>query len=397
MKVLVVAEYYPRDTAPARGVWAHLQSLAAARAGAEIQVLVLHRPLPPLATLRGHNVRGAVRDVRQRTTTELDGLRVEYLQYVSPPRPWSYASWGAWAAPQLRRRLTTLREEYPYELIHAHYAIPAGDAVRRATPDAPLVISVHGHDVYGALAERPTVRRTLAHARLVLTNTAGTARRSKACGARRTRVVHLGSDLPPARAEPTGDGDTAAPPRGVRLVTVADLVPRKRQKDVISALALLRRKRPDITYVIVGDGPERERLRTQAQALGVDGLVTFTGALPHGEALARAREADLFVLPSIDEAFGVAYVEAMAAGVPAIGSRGEDGPEEIAAAGGGMSLVPAEDPRALADTIDRLLRDPAALASLGRAARVTVERQFTWPRCGAETVAAYTEALAGRA
>jgi glycosyltransferase involved in cell wall biosynthesis len=395
MKVLVVAEYYPRDNDPARGVWAHLQALAAAQAGAEIRVLVLHRPLPPLATLRGQNVRGAVREVRQRAATELDGLRVEYLQYLSPPRPWSYASWGAWAAPQLRRRLTTLRDEFPFELVHAHYAIPAGDAVRRAAPDAPLVISVHGHDVYGELAGRPTVRRALGHARLVLANTAGTARRSKDCGARRTRVIHLGSDVPPPRAQATADDDGTG--SRLKLVTVANLVPRKRHKDVISALALLRRKLPQISYVVVGDGPERERLRVHARDLGVGGQVTFTGALPHAKAVAEARDATLFVLPSVDEAFGVSYVEAMAAGVPAIGCRGEDGPEEIASAGGGMSLVPANDPRALADTIARLLRDPQSLSLLSRAARVTVERKFTWPRCGTDTVAAYTEALAGRA
>ena len=390
MRVLVVAEYYPRDNDPARGVWAHRQALAAAAAGAEIRVLVLHRPMPPLATLRGRDLRGALGEVRQRPAAELDGLRIEYLNYVSPPRPWSYATWGAWAAPALRRRLAAVRADFPFDLIHAHYAVPAGDAVRRGDPFAPLVISVHGHDVYGELAASPTVRRTLGHARLVLANTAGTARRSRDCGALRTRVVHLGSDLP-AVPEP---GSPGAPPT---LVTVANLVARKRHKDVLAALALLRRRWPELTYVIVGDGPERERLRARAQTLGVAGQVSFAGALPHAEAQAAARAGTLFVLPSVDEAFGVAYVEAMAGGVPAIGCRGEDGPEEIAAAGGGIALVPPREPRALADTIDRLLRDGGALASLGRAARVTVERSFTWPRCGSETLAAYVEALAGRA
>jgi glycosyltransferase involved in cell wall biosynthesis len=100
-------------------------------------------------------------------------------------------------------------------------------------------------------------------------------------------------------------------------------------------------------------------------------------------------------LPSTAEAFGVAYVEAMAAGVPAIGSRGEDGPEEIAAAGGGMELVAPRDPRALAGAIDGLLSDAQRLAELRRAARETVSREFTWERCGRETVAAYEEVLGG--
>ena len=70
-------------------------------------------------------------------------------------------------------------------------------------------------------------------------------------------------------------------------------------------------------------------------------------------------------MPSVDEAFGVAYIEAMAGWVPAIGCRGEDGPEEIAAAGGGIELVPARDVRALADRIDTLLSDRPALVALG--------------------------------
>ena len=89
----------------------------------------------------------------------------------------------------------------------------------------------------------------------------------------------------------------------------------------------------------------------------------------------------------------MAYVEAMAGGVPAIGCRGEDGPEEIAAAGGGMTLVPPRQPQALAEEVDHLLADPSRLEAMGLQARRTVEREFNWPRCGRETVAAYREVL----
>src|SRR5437763_1899653 len=82
------------------------------------------------------------------------------------------------------------------------------------------------------------------------------------------------------------------------------------------------------------------------------------------EAASAARAATLFVLPSVDEALGVAYLEAMAGGVPAVGCRGEAGPEEIAAAGGGIVLVPPRSPAALAETIDALLSDRAGLHAL---------------------------------
>ena len=69
-------------------------------------------------------------------------------------------------------------------------------------------------------------------------------------------------------------------------------------------------------------------------------------------------------------------------------------PEEIVAAGEGIVLVPPRNPVALAGAIDTLLGDPARLEGLGHAARTTVGRCFTWRRCGAETIAAYEEALA---
>jgi glycosyltransferase involved in cell wall biosynthesis len=388
VKVLVVAEYYPRAGDPVRGVWAHRQALAARDAGAEIRVLVLHRPLPPLAALRSLDRRAIAAELRQPGQALLDCLPVSYVRYLSPPRPWSYGSWGAWAAPSLAYSLARLRRRFPYDLIHAHYAVPAGDAVRRVAPRTPLVISVHGGDVYGVGAAGPgarAVRAALGHARLVLANSAGTARRCAEHGARTTRVVHLGAD--PAPATPPG---ACAP---MVLVTVANLVPRKRHEDVLRALAMLRADHPDLRYVVVGDGPQREPLLQQAWALGVADALELKGALDHAEAVAAARAATVFVLPSVDEAFGVAYVEAMAADVPVIGCRGEDGPEEIATAGGGIVLVPPRDPVALASAIGELLADHQRRAELGRQARENVERSFTWEQCGRATVEAYGQAL----
>jgi len=386
VRVVIVAEYYPRAADPVLGVWAHRQALAARAAGADVRVLVLYRPIPSKGALRSGRPAELLAPLRQPRRTELDGVPVEYVRYLSPSRGRSYGSWGAWAALPLRRALGRLRREFPFDLVHAHYAAPAGDAVRRATPAVPAVVSVHGGDVL-ALAERSAagaraVRAGLAHARLVLANSAGIAARARALGAERTRVVHLGTDVPPARLEP-----------GTSLVTVAHLVARKRHEDVLRALWLLRDRHPDVRWDVVGDGPERSRLQRLADELGLDGRVRFLGQLPPAQARAAAQAAGVFVLPSVDEAFGVAYVEAMAGAVPAIGSRGEPGPEEIAAAGGGLRLVPPGDPEALAAELDALLGEPAWRSELGAAARSTVEAAFTWERCGEATVAAYEEAL----
>jgi teichuronic acid biosynthesis glycosyltransferase TuaC len=388
MRVVVVAEYYPRAHDPVLGVWAHRQALAARDAGADVRVLVLHRPVPSRAALRSRRPAALVEPLRQPLHAQLDGIEVTYVPFLAPPRPRWYGGWSAWAAPPLALALRRLRREFPFDLVHAHYAAPAGDAVRRTRIGRPLVVSVHGGDVL-AVAERSragrrAVRHALGAARLVLANSAAIEARARALGALHTRVVHLGTDLTEG---PAGDG---APPA---LVTVGHLVERKRHADVLRALWLLRDSHPDLRWTVVGDGPEREPLERLAGELGLSDRVSLRGQLPPADAVAAARRGALFVLPSVDEAFGVAYVEAMAGGVPAIGSRGEPGPEEIAAAGGGIRLVAPGDPEALAVEIRTLLDEPAWRRELGREARATVAAAFTWERCGAATVAAYEEAL----
>jgi teichuronic acid biosynthesis glycosyltransferase TuaC len=388
MRVAIVTEYYPRAHDPVLGIWAHRQAVAATEAGADVRVVVLYRPIPPLSTAPRDLLRATRRLAAQPRRVRLDGVDVRYVPFLSPPRPSSYGSWGAWAAPTLALALRRLRRSFPFDLVHAHNAVPAGDAVLRTGVGAPLVVSVHGSDVFHTArrhaAGRAAVRRAFAGARIVLANSAGVAAAARELGAADPRVLRLGTDVP----EPI-----AAPEREHALVTVAHLVARKRHADVVRALALLGDRHPRLRYVIVGDGPEHEPLRLLADELGVGDRVELTGQLPHALALARARRCALFAMPSVDEAFGVAYIEAMAAGLPAIGVRGEPGPEDIAAAGGGIRLVPPRDHVTLAAVIGELIDDPTTLRTLGAAARDTVQAAFTWERCGRETVRAYEDAL----
>jgi glycosyltransferase involved in cell wall biosynthesis len=392
-KVLVVAEFYPSRRDPVLGIWAHRQALAARDAGAQVQVLALHRLIPPRSSFAGGAANAAgvfVSMLREERMQFRDGLPIAYLPYVSPPRERSYAGWGAWAAPTVAYGLRRLLRSFPFELIHAHNAVPAGDSVRLAGPSVPLVVSVHGGDVlYTAVrsdAGAKAVARGLGAARLVLANSQGIAQLARAHGAGDTRVVHLGADLPAASRSPRGEGIPT-------LVTVGHLIARKRHADVVRALAGLAQKHPLLRYSIVGEGPERVALEGLSARLGVAGRVAFHGQLAPERAVALARRCTLFVMPSTEEAFGVAYVEAMAGGVPAIGCRGEPGPEEIAAAGDGLVLVPPGDVERLTQRIDELLCDPHRLREAGQRARATVAAHFTWERCGDETLAAYEHAL----
>jgi len=391
LKVAVVAEFYPRAADPVLGVWAHRQAIAARDAGADVRVLVLHRPVPPLSAARAGPraaACAAVTALGQPPRTTLDGIEITYIPFVAPPRPTSYGSWGRWAAPSLALALRVLRHAFAFDLVHAHNAVPAGDAARRAGLRRPLVVSVHGGDVFhtapNSVAGGRAVRAALGRARLVLANSAGIEQRCRVLGAPATRVVRLGTDLPAERAQPYAQPT---------VVTTGHLVARKRHADVLRAVALLRDRHPALRYLVIGDGPEREALRALAAELGMRDRVELAGQLEHGEALRRTRRASLLAMPSTDEAFGVAYVEAMAGWLPAIAAAGEPGPAEIRSAGGGLSLVAPGDVAALAARIDALLGDEQMLRAEGERARATVQRAFSWEACGAATVAAYEEAL----
>ena len=391
MKVAVVAEFYPRAADPVLGVWAHRQAVAARDAGADVRVLVLHRPIPSRAAAsEGPRAaaRAAATALAQPPATTLDGIEIAYVPFLAPPRSATYGSWGRWAAPSLAIALRNLRRRFAFDVVHAHNAVPAGEAVRRSAIAKPLVVSVHGGDVFhtapGSPAGAEGVRAALGRARLVLANSAAIEARCRVLGASATRVVRLGTDLPAARAEPY---------EHPTVVTTGHVIARKRHADVLRAIAALRDHHPQLRYLVIGDGPELESLRALAAELGLADRVELAGQLPHDEALRRTRRASLLAMPSTDEAFGVAYVEAMAGWLPAIGADGEPGPLEIRSMGGGLSLVAPGDVHALANEIDLLLSDARTLRMAGDWARATVVRAFTWERCGAATVAAYAEAL----
>jgi teichuronic acid biosynthesis glycosyltransferase TuaC len=388
MKVAIVAEYYPRRRDPVLGIWAHRQALAAREAGADVKVLVLERPVPPSASLRRPwRLPGALaRIARQPKSDELDGIEVRYVRFVAGDRSRSYASWHERAAEPLGQALTRLHSEWPFQAVHAHYALPAGGA---AAPFArehelPLLVSVHGGDVLGPLLQAPEAQESVA---TVLGDAAEVMCNSRATldhvahligDEERLRVVYLGASAPedplPKRERPT-------------VATLAHVIPRKRHADVLEAIQSL----DDVDWVVIGDGPELPALRRAASELGVEQRIEFTGQVAPDEALRLLASAHVMALPSEDEAFGVAYVEALACGVPAIGLASEGGPAEIASLGHGMLLVPPRDPVALAEAIREALADP----ELPALARRTAAERFSWERCGRDTVAAYRDALAG--
>lgn len=152
--------------------------------------------------------------------------------------------------------------------------------------------------------------------------------------------------------------------RPKRLVMVGSLEQMYKAPDVVlEATAACIREGIDLALVIVGGGKHRGELEDRARALGVSERVVFTGELSSGEPVrARLDEADLFVLPSRSEGLPRAMLEAMARGLPCIGSTAGGIPELLAP----EDLVAPGDPAALARKIASVLGDPERMARMSR-------------------------------
>lgn len=317
-------------------------------------------------------------------------------------RPASLARHLRWAA-RIRRAT-----RHPHTLVQCARALPEGAAAwfARISGGAPYACWAHGEDVSVALLSREyslLMKRVFRGASAIFANSLNTARMLEpfGIGLDAVTVVYPGVDAERFRPDVPGAAQLRARLAGDRplLLTVGRLQRRKGHDLMIDAVAILRRKGTRLTYVIVGDGEERERLESRARDHGIADDVVFAGAVAADDLPMYYAAADLFCHPNrIDgadiEGFGIVFLEAAAAGLPVIGGDSGGVPEAIEAGVTG-ELVSGESADELASTLQSLLDDPDRRAAFGRAGRQRVLEQFTWARA-ARQVAAVHERLLSR-
>ena len=158
-------------------------------------------------------------------------------------------------------------------------------------------------------------------------------------------------------------------PDRFRVLSVCRFYPRKRLPVLLRAAAKLRQTIPQLEVRIVGGGPEARKLRRLARDLQLGGVVQWLGDVSQDELARQYQQADVFCLPSVQEGFGIVFLEAMAAGKPIVAARAAAVPEVVRQ---GL-LVEPDDPDGLAAALDSLYRDPGLRRSLGEAGRAEVK------------------------
>jgi glycosyltransferase involved in cell wall biosynthesis len=211
------------------------------------------------------------------------------------------------------------------------------------------------------------------------------------------RVVTNGIDLaqvPPFAVDRTAARAAAGRPARRLVAQVGRLVPQKDYPTFLRAAALVAAEVPDVDFLVIGEGEEREALQRQAAELGIQSRVEFTG-LRHDVQQLLA-QVDVLALTSVFEGFPNVVMEAMTCGAVAVATD-VGGCRELIVDGKNGVLVPPSSPEAVATAVLRILHDPELAHRLALAARRWIETECAVEVMTARTEAVYREMLQGGA
>ncbi len=259
------------------------------------------------------------------------------------------------------------------------HTAPAALMARRLGRVDRVVVAAHGRELLlapwpaGAQRAYDRVRReTLQGADRCLPVSHYTAGLLRDLGVSPSRITVVSNGTDPDRFRPVPASTSA---EGPVVLTVSRLVRRKGIDTVLAAWGAVRKRFPEATYVVVGDGSDRERLETLARPHGDS--VRFVGSVDEAGLARWYHACDLFVMPARSEppdveGFGLVFLEAGACSKPVIGARAGGVVDAIEHEQTGL-LVPPDDATAVADAILRILGDADLAQRLGRAGRAHAE------------------------
>ncbi len=292
------------------------------------------------------------------------------------------------------------------DLLHVHYAIPhatsawiAREMLATTRPDIKVLTTLHGTDItiVGQDPSFHAITKFSIEKSDGLTAVSEYLRREtiSAFGCAGCRIEVIPNFIDPAvydRARyGTSLGTEIAAGRKV-LMHISNFRPVKRIRDVIGIYARVAARIPSV-LVMVGDGPDRVEAELEARRLGVDRDVHFLGKLESVAPLLAS--ADLFVLPTESESFGLSALEALASGVPVIGAR-SGGLPEVVTDGETGALCAVGDVEGMAEAAIGILGDEERWRTMSRRAAADARDRFSMDDVVASYEAFYARALEGK-
>ena len=294
-------------------------------------------------------------------------------------------------------------------LVHGHWVVPGGVIAAAAAGARPLVISLHGSDVF--VAEKHgvvgrTARWAFGKAAYVTACSEDLRQRAIALGASaaRSRTIPYGVDA--ARFRPDADARARVrakwglAPDAEVVLGVGRFVRKKGFEYLIDAVARLAQALPRLRLVLAGDGDLRPEFERRIAAHGIADRVVLPGVLLQDDVAASLAASDIVVVPSVKDPSGNVdglpnvVLEALASGTPLVASPA-GGIGAVVRHGDNGLLVPEADVNAIASAIEGLLDDRARAAQIGEAGRLWATREGTWEHAIDGFSAAYEIACGG--
>ena len=283
------------------------------------------------------------------------------------------------------------------DVIHAHWVIPSGFPAFLAARllRKPCFITMHGGDVYYNKEEgyvypklwyiRPFLKYTLRHADRLTAITDDCRVHALNAGAPDGNIVIITNGADVRRfSKKNSDGVGAVREKfGLKgqktIFACRQLIPRKGIRFLVQAMPRILKKHPRVKLIVAGDGIERQSLEAMIADLGIRDRVFLVGWVPNDQLPAYYNAADISVIPSLEEGFGIPAAEAMGCELPVVSSDA-GGLVEVVDHGKNGIIVPKGDAAALADAIIKLLDRPEIGRRYGRAGRKKAEDVFSWDR-----------------
>lgn len=272
-----------------------------------------------------------------------------------------------------------------FKIIHQHYGGRSVRWLARRGTHARIIVHLHGREDESRGPCVVPVKIRLADSVIATSQSVG-----EVAVGWRPHVVYPGVDIPNRSGCGKGPDRFSA---GTVIGTARRLIPIKGIIYLIRAFALLRRSVHDVRLEIAGSGPERPLLESEVRLLGLEDCITFLGWREDLDSVLKGWQ--VFVLPSLEEGFGVAALEAMAAGLPVIASAVGGVPELVEDGRTGL-LVPPGNSAALAHCLRELLLNPEQRLAMGTAGRIRARECFSSERMVEQISKIYDDLLSLR-
>lgn len=381
MRIAIISYIYPTQKNPSSGIFVHAQAKEIVRQGHKVEVFTSG-------------------DRGMKKYEELDGVSIKRICFSQNS---GFFIHGLSFGLKIALHLLTCKKKY--DIVHSHFlgmsSIIIGKVCRLR--NLPYVITSHGtsweFEQSGAL-KQALIRASLRYPKKIICVSRATKGILRQYADYRKLVV-VGNGVDTSWTKPSTPKRQFKRSLGLQgkkiLLSVSDLVEKKGIDIIVKCLPQILSRFPSTHYIIIGDGPEKERLKNKVRELKLGKSVSFTGYLPQKKLADYYNACDVFVLMSRQmsnamESFGIVYIEASYFGKPVIGGKGGGTADAIEEGKSGF-LIDYNKPDKLIKTISDLLKDADLRKRMGDYGKIRIKDKFLWPKIVKDILKLYSESI----